>query len=406
MLRDGIGRAVRTGKRTMVGIGVDPRLGSFAARPLRKWLFRMPLGSVFEIADALSDAGVHWWLNGGWAVDSLLGSQSRLHEDLDICVDIADGGEERATVVLERLGYEVVRSRARSGMNMPIRRVMRNSAGRAIDLILVQRSGGGEPPDPETGWPVPQLDEGDVTVGQLDGRVLPTLSLAAQLRAREVFTPGRRERRDVARLRKRYGVLAPVGYEVSSSGWRAWSRGARRWFGRFRRASAVVIVTPEAALVSDAPRSLGPGMPPHVTVLYPFKRPGSISPEDRRMLASIAAGVQGPVRFELASVGHFGGDAHLVVEPPEVVLHVVESLMAAWPECPPYGGRFDSVVPHVSVGMSGLSPVEVAQLEQKLPIAVSAPELVLLERNRRGRWGLAAAFRFAGAEGPVQSTLR
>lgn len=398
MIHDGVGRVVRTAKRAMVGIGVDPRLGSVATRPLRKWLFRMPLSSVVEIADALTEAGVCWWLNGGWAVDSLLGSQSRLHEDLDICVDVADGGEERATVALERLGYEVVRSRARSGSNMPVRRVMRNQAGRAVDLILVQRSGCGAPPDHETGWPVPELTNADVAVGQLDGRELPTLSLTAQLGAREVFTPGRRERRDVARLRKRYGVAAPVGFNGPFERLRAWPRQARRWLGRFRPASAVVLVVPEAALVSDAPLDLGPGMPPHVTVLYPFKRPGSLSPSDRERLARIAAGIQGPVRFELPSIGQFGTDAHLVVQPPEPVLQLVESAVAAWPECPPYGGRFDSVVPHVSLGLSGLSPVEVAQLGRKLPLTVSVSELVLLARSRRGRWSSAATFRFAGDE--------
>ncbi|MGI9616559.1 MAG: nucleotidyltransferase domain-containing protein [Acidimicrobiales bacterium] len=362
----------------------------------------MPLHSVLEIVDALSNAGVRWWLNGGWAVDSLLGSQTRIHEDLDVCVDIADGGEGRAIAALKPLGYEVVRSRARSGINMPIRCVMRNPAGHAIDLILVQRAGGGEPPDPETGWPVPQLVDDDVTIGQLDGRQLPTMSLAAQLSAREAFTPGRRERRDVARLCRRYGVPAPMGFEVSSNGWRVWPRAARRWLGRFRRASAVVIVVPEAVVINDAPLSLGPGMPPHVTVLYPFKRPGTLSPDDRRRLSGIAAAVGGPMRFDLASVGHFGQDAHLVVRPAKPVVDIVESMLAAWPECQPYGGRFDSVVPHVSLGMSGLSPVEVARLEQKLPIAVSAPELALLERNRRGRWRVAAAFRFSDAEGPVR----
>src|SRR5215207_8377122 len=27
-----------------------------------------------------------WWLGGGWAIDAWLGSQSRAHEDIEICV--------------------------------------------------------------------------------------------------------------------------------------------------------------------------------------------------------------------------------------------------------------------------------------------------------------------------------
>jgi hypothetical protein len=33
-----------------------------------------------------------WWLGGGWAIDSWLGSQSRDHEDIEICVARHDQG--------------------------------------------------------------------------------------------------------------------------------------------------------------------------------------------------------------------------------------------------------------------------------------------------------------------------
>jgi lincosamide nucleotidyltransferase A/C/D/E len=34
----------------------------------------------------LDQEGVRAWLDGGWAVDALLGRQTRLHSDLDLAV--------------------------------------------------------------------------------------------------------------------------------------------------------------------------------------------------------------------------------------------------------------------------------------------------------------------------------
>ena len=46
----------------------------------------MPQETVLEIISLLNGHGIELILDGGWAVDALLGYQSRPHEDLDLVV--------------------------------------------------------------------------------------------------------------------------------------------------------------------------------------------------------------------------------------------------------------------------------------------------------------------------------
>lgn len=46
----------------------------------------MPAEAVLEFVQLLTDHNIEVILDGGWAVDALIGKQTRLHEDLDIAV--------------------------------------------------------------------------------------------------------------------------------------------------------------------------------------------------------------------------------------------------------------------------------------------------------------------------------
>ena len=45
---------------------------------------------VTMVLERLDGAGIEAWLDGGWAVDALLGEQTRAHEDLDLIVRVRD----------------------------------------------------------------------------------------------------------------------------------------------------------------------------------------------------------------------------------------------------------------------------------------------------------------------------
>ena len=45
---------------------------------------------VIEFIQLLDDLHVHVWIDGGWAVNACLGSQTRPHADLDIVIEERD----------------------------------------------------------------------------------------------------------------------------------------------------------------------------------------------------------------------------------------------------------------------------------------------------------------------------
>jgi lincosamide nucleotidyltransferase A/C/D/E len=65
----------------------------------------MALAEVLVVLQALEIVGCRYWLEGGWAVDTLVGRQTRPHRDLDVDFDAAYEAETLAA--LQELGYVV-----------------------------------------------------------------------------------------------------------------------------------------------------------------------------------------------------------------------------------------------------------------------------------------------------------
>ena len=93
----------------------------------------MPAEAVLSVVDALEQAGVRFWLWGGWGVDALAGSESRVHRDLDLVVDHRDLTTAASTLV--PLGYSEW-YRIESERPLFARIVLHDHevAGRAVDL--------------------------------------------------------------------------------------------------------------------------------------------------------------------------------------------------------------------------------------------------------------------------------
>lgn len=106
------------------------------------------------------------------------------------------------------------------------------------------------------------------------------------------------------------------------------------------------------------------GVPPHVTLLGPW-RPAPLSPAD---LADVAAAISGipPFHLTFRHLGRFG-DAVLYLrpEPDEPLRTLIQRLIAAFPETPPYGGEFPDVVPHLTVAMAATGE-ELDRVEREL----------------------------------------
>ena len=62
---------------------------------------------VIDLLDKLQSLDIKIWIDGGWAVDALLGKQTRFHKDLDIVIQQKDVAVLRQ--FLEARGYSEVK---------------------------------------------------------------------------------------------------------------------------------------------------------------------------------------------------------------------------------------------------------------------------------------------------------
>ncbi len=88
----------------------------------------MKQDEVLEFLKLCDDNDIQVWIDGGWAVDALLGRQTREHEDLDIALRHTDA--EKLREILERQGYKNVPRDDTRDCNF----VLGDQRGRLIDF--------------------------------------------------------------------------------------------------------------------------------------------------------------------------------------------------------------------------------------------------------------------------------
>lgn len=121
--------------------------------------------------------------------------------------------------------------------------------------------------------------------------------------------------------------------------------------------SALIIVCAEAEhAVSQSRAKLDRaalfGIPAHVTVTYPFKPIDELSDGDLSLLRGLFAGMPS---FELtgARTGWFGNEVvYVVPADPDPIAGLTAAVARAFPGYLPYGGAFDEVIPHLTIGHS------------------------------------------------------
>lgn len=95
-------------------------------------------------------------------------------------------------------------------------------------------------------------------------------------------------------------------------------------------------------------RNLGRKMPSHVTVLFPFRNPVGV--ETVEQIDRICASLR-PFAATFREVGRFGSSVvWLRPEPGDAFDAVIDAVVAAFPDCVPYGGKHRRHTPHLSVG--------------------------------------------------------
>jgi 2'-5' RNA ligase len=131
------------------------------------------------------------------------------------------------------------------------------------------------------------------------------------------------------------------------------------------------------------------GVPAHITVLFPFMPPERIDGVVLEKAQAIASAMA-PFSFRLVRIERFPGVLYLAPEPAEPFVALTHAFARSFPEFPPYGGQFATVVPHLTVGHASdpeLAPVASA-LRASLPpggVTSSCRRISLIE-NSTGHW--------------------
>jgi lincosamide nucleotidyltransferase A/C/D/E len=150
------------------------------------------IGEVFDVLDPLTDAGVRWWLAGGWGVAALLGRQTREHRDVDLAVDADDLAACRQ--VLAELGY-----RPETDW-LPVRVELRAPGDRWVDVhpVVFDATGHGR----QAGFDGAHFDYPPEAFanGTLDGRPVTCLSVRQQLAFHAGYQPRPQDAHDIAIL--------------------------------------------------------------------------------------------------------------------------------------------------------------------------------------------------------------
>jgi 2'-5' RNA ligase len=146
------------------------------------------------------------------------------------------------------------------------------------------------------------------------------------------------------------------------------------------------------------------GLAAHVTLIVPFAE----TPGEFKVLPAVARTVERFAPFEVAfrRTARFPATAedpetlYLAPEPAQRLVALTQALARAIPEFPPYGGKFDEVVPHSTVAQGDDRVLRDAErrLAPHLPVTARVERVWVVEHAPKG-WRRRSAFPLLGREG-------
>ena len=166
----------------------------------------MRADSAAELLALLKADGVSVWVDGGWAVDALLGKQTRPHGDLDLVIEQKDIG--RLCHLLEERGYKDQPRDDTSPWNF----VLGDAAGHDVDLHVVTLDANGNgiygPPERGQRYPAASL----TGHGIIGGHPVRCISPEWLVKFHTGYKFDDQDVADVLALHKRFGVPLPAEY--------------------------------------------------------------------------------------------------------------------------------------------------------------------------------------------------
>ncbi len=143
--------------------------------------------------------------------------------------------------------------------------------------------------------------------------------------------------------------------------------------------------------------SAAAGIPPHVTLMFPFIPPSDLNDSAIEMLERLINGA-GAFQFSLTGVNQFEqGVVYLEPEPVEPFVRLTKEISRQFGILPFEGEFGDEPVVHLTVAMVGstLTRQQLAtQLGGVVPIVVNAEEAWLMVGTNASTWNIARKMRF------------
>ena len=166
----------------------------------------MTVDDVCEFLELMSSHRIRVWLDGGWAVDASLGSQTRAHADLDIVIEERDVAV--AVGALRERDYVPVPRDDTRAWNF----VLGDAAGRQVDfhVIVLDAHGRGIYGPPENGkcYPAEALHG----KGSVNGRAVDCIAPEWLVRFHTGYPVDETDWADVSALCERFGITVPSDY--------------------------------------------------------------------------------------------------------------------------------------------------------------------------------------------------
>lgn len=162
----------------------------------------LPAEDAAELCRMLEQAGVRYWVMGGWGVDALLASETRPHKDLDVLISVHD--IESLHNVLEEHGFHRKRVWTENrwldgGETSPSAFVVADRQGRELDVHVIDVLADGRVVQHfDHPWPLPVSIE---TTGMVGGKSIPCVSLETQLAMHVGYPMPAEQLRDLELLR-------------------------------------------------------------------------------------------------------------------------------------------------------------------------------------------------------------
>jgi len=163
----------------------------------------MTADALLDLLQLFESAGIEVWLDGGWAVDALLGAQTRPHKDADIILRVADLPKLRET--MESRGFEIQHGGAEFNF------VLADQAGHEVDVHAINfdlDGNGVYRMENGSDWIFPAA--GFSGRGVVQGVGVRCLSAETQVLCHaHGYIPTEKDLRDMELLRARFGVELP-----------------------------------------------------------------------------------------------------------------------------------------------------------------------------------------------------